>query len=111
MVLFGIVQFVHQLSPKKRRAEIKKAIDAHTGGLYMLTLTIPHYMGDCLKSLLLGFRGALKRFFNGTQKQSDLGGYGQDRAYQGTRSNSWAQRLAPSLPYFDIYTSRIATRL
>ena len=24
-----------------------------------------------------------------------MGGYGQDRAYQGTRSNSWAQRLAP----------------
>ena len=72
---------MRQLSPKKDAQKLKKAIDAHDGGLYMLTLTIPHYMGDNLESLLLGFRGALKRFFNGTQKQSDLGGYGQDRAY------------------------------
>ena len=93
MVLFGIVQFVHQLSPKKTSRN-KKAIDAHTGGLYMLTLTIPHYMGDCLKSLLLGFRGALKRFFNGTRKSkaiwADMGKIGHIKALEVTHGrNGW----------------------
>lgn len=79
---------------EKRRAEIKKAIDAHTGGLYMLTLTIPHYMGDCLKSLLLGFRGALKRFFNGTRKSkaiwADMGKIGHIKALEVTHGrNGW----------------------
>ena len=58
---------------EKRRAEIKKAIDAHDGGLYMLTLTIPHYMGDNLESLLLGFRGALKRFLTVHAKAKRFG--------------------------------------
>lgn len=79
---------------EKRRAEIKKAIDAHDGGLYMLTLTIPHYMGDNLESLLLGFRGALKRFFNGTRKSkaiwADMGKIGHIKALEVTHGrNGW----------------------
>ena len=42
---------------EKRRAEIKKAIDAHDGGLYMLTLTIPHYMGITLNRCYWAFVG------------------------------------------------------
>ena len=42
---------------EKRRAEIKKAIDAHDGGLYMLTPYHTPLYGDNLESLLLGFRG------------------------------------------------------
>ena len=79
---------------EKRRAEIKKAIDAHDDGLYMLTLTIPHYMGDNLESLLLGFRGALKRFFNGTRKSkaiwADMGKIGHIKALEVTHGrNGW----------------------
>ena len=60
----------------------------------MLTLTIPHYMGDNLESLLLGFRGALKRFFNGTRKSkaiwADMGKIGHIKALEVTHGrNGW----------------------
>ena len=42
---------------EKRRAEIKKAIDAHTGGLYMLTLTIPHLWAIALNRCYWAFVG------------------------------------------------------
>lgn len=79
---------------EQRKKEIKQAVERHTGGLYMLTLTIPHYMGDCLKSLLLGFRGALKRFFNGTRKAkaiwADMGKIGHIKALEVTwGQNGW----------------------
>ena len=37
----------------EKDAQKLKAIDTHDGGLYMLTLTFPHYLGDNLKSLLV----------------------------------------------------------
>lgn len=61
----GSVWCCPNCSPKiteQRKNEVKQAVERHKGGLYMLTLTIPHYMGDNLELLLLGFRGALKRF-------------------------------------------------
>lgn len=50
-----------------RKAEVKKAVDGHSGGLYMLTLTIPHYHGDNLAVLLDGLKFACNKFF-GTRK-------------------------------------------
>lgn len=93
----GSVWCCPNCSPKiteQRKQEIKKAVDAHKGGLYMLTLTIPHYMGDNLELLLLGFRGALKRFFNGTRKSkaiwSDMGKIGHIKALEVTYgANGW----------------------
>lgn len=79
---------------EQRKKEIKQAVERHKGGLYMLTLTIPHYMGDNLKMLLLGFRGALKRFFSGTRKAkaiwSDMGKIGHIKALEVTwGQNGW----------------------
>lgn len=60
----------------------------------MLTLTIPHYMGNNLKMLLLDFRSALKRFFNGTRKSkaiwADMGKIGHIKALEVTYGkNGW----------------------
>lgn len=93
----GSVWCCPNCSPKiteQRKNEIKQAIERHTGGLYMLTLTIPHYMGDNLELLLLGFRGALKRFFNGTRKSkaiwSDMSKIGHIKALEVTYgANGW----------------------
>lgn len=79
---------------EQRKNEIKQAVERHKGGLYMLTLTIPHYMGDNLELLLFGFRGALKRFFNGTRKAkaiwSDMGKIGHIKALEVTYGqNGW----------------------
>lgn len=79
---------------EQRKNEIKQAVERHKGGLYMLTLTIPHYMGDNLKMLLLGFRGALKRFFSGTRKAKaiwlDMGKIGHIKALEVTwGQNGW----------------------
>lgn len=93
----GSVWFCPNCSPKiteQRKNEVKQAVERHTGGLYMLTLTIPHYMGDNLAMLLQGFRGALKRFFNGTRKSkaiwSDMGKIGHIKALEVTwGENGW----------------------
>ena len=79
---------------RKRRAEIKKAIDAHDGGLYMLTFTIPHYMGITLNRCYWAFVGLLKRFFNGTRKSkaiwADMGKIGHIKALEVTHGrNGW----------------------
>ena len=62
---------------EKRRAEIKKAIDAHDGGLYMLTLTFPHYLGDNLKALLSRLELALSRFFGARKAKAIFGQMGK----------------------------------
>lgn len=82
---------------EKRKVEVKKAMDSHQsngGGCYMLTLTIPHYMGDNLKLLLSGLSVAMKHFFNGTRKSkaiwADMGKIGHIRALEVTYgSNGW----------------------
>lgn len=79
---------------EQRKNEVKQAVERHKGGLYMLTLTIPHYMGDNLKLLLLAFRGALKRFFSGTRKAkaiwADMGKIGHIKALEVTwGQNGW----------------------
>ena len=78
---------------EKRRAEIKKAIDVHTGGLYMLTLTFPHYRGDNLKALLSGLELALSRFFGGRKAKAifdQMGKIGHIRALEVTHGrNGW----------------------
>lgn len=93
----GSVWCCPNCSPKiteQRKNEVKQAVERHKGGLYMLTLTIPHYMGDNLELLLLGFRGALKRFFNGTRKAkaiwADMGKIGHIKALEVTwGQNGW----------------------
>lgn len=93
----GSVWFCPNCSPKiteQRKNEVKQAVERHTGGLYMLTLTIPHYMGDDLEKLLMGFRDALKRFFNGTRKSkaiwADMGKMGHIKALEVTYGkNGW----------------------
>lgn len=93
----GSVWFCPNCSPKiteQRKNEVKQAVERHTGGLYMLTLTIPHYMGDDLEKLLMGFRDALKRFFNGTRKSkaiwADMGKIGHIKALEVTYGkNGW----------------------
>lgn len=93
----GSVWFCPNCSPKiteQRKNEVKQAVERHTGGLYMLTLTIPHYMGDDLEKLLMGFRDALKRFFNGTRKSkaiwADMGRIGHIKALEVTYGkNGW----------------------
>lgn len=78
---------------EKRRAEIKKAIDAHDGGLYMLTLTFPHYLGDNLKALLSGLELALSRFFDARKSKAifgQMGKIGHIRALEVTHGrNGW----------------------
>lgn len=78
---------------EKRRAEIKQAIDKHNGGLYMLTLTFPHYSGDNLKMLLSGLELAIKRFFGGRKSKSifdQMGKIGHIRALEVTHGrNGW----------------------
>lgn len=93
----GSVWCCPNCSPKiteQRKNEVKQAVERHKGGLYMLTLTIPHYMGDNLELLLLGFRGALKRFFSGTRKAkaiwADMGKIGHIKALEVTYGqNGW----------------------
>lgn len=78
---------------EKRKQEIKKATDAHTGGVYMLTLTIPHYFGDNLKTLISGLELAVKRFFGGRKAKSiweKIGKIGHIRALEVTHGrNGW----------------------
>ena len=78
---------------EKRRAEIKQAIDKHNGGLYMLTLTFPHYRGDNLKALLSGLELALSRFFGVRKAKSifdQMGKIGHIRALEVTHGkNGW----------------------
>lgn len=96
----GSVWCCPNCSPKiseQRKNELKQAIERHErhkGGLYMLTLTIPHYMWNNLELLLLGFRGALKRFFSGTRKAkaiwADMGKIGHIKALEVTYGkNGW----------------------
>ena len=93
----GSVWCCPNCSPKiteQRKNEVKQAVERHKGGLYMLTLTIPHYMWDNLELLLLGFRGALKRFFSGTRKAkaiwADMGKIGHIKALEVTwGQNGW----------------------
>lgn len=93
----GSVWCCPNCSPKiteQRKEEVKQAVERHKGGLYMVTLTIPHYMGNNLKMLLSGLEGAIKRFFNGTRKSkaiwSDMGKIGHIRALEVTYGvNGW----------------------
>ena len=60
----------------------------------MLTSYHTPLYGDNLESLLLGFRGALKRFFNGTRKSkaiwADMGKIGHIKALEVTHGrNGW----------------------
>lgn len=82
---------------EKRKVEVKKAIDAHLatgGGVYLLTLTVPHYSSTCLKSLLGGFKKATQRFFGGTRATRSMwqkyGKIGHIKALEVTHgSNGW----------------------
>lgn len=91
---------------EQRKSEIKQAVERHKGGLYMLTLTIPHHMGDNLALLLSGFSGALKRFFNGTRKSkaiwSDMGKFGHIKALEVT----WGQNGWHPHYHFLIFTDK-----
>lgn len=80
LVRCGSVWACPNCAPKiteKRKQEIKKAIDSHKGGLYMLTLTFPHKLGDNLKKLITSLELALKRFFGGRKAQKVFQGMGK----------------------------------
>lgn len=86
-----------QIISEKRKNEVKQAIDAHLatgGGVYLCTLTIPHYMGDNLKEMLGGLQGATKRLFSGTRRSKEvwasLGKVGHIKALELTYgANGW----------------------
>lgn len=86
-----------QIISEKRKEEVKQAIDAHLatgGGVYLCTLTIPHYMGDNLKEMLGGLQGATKRLFSGTRRSKEvwasLGKVGHIKALEVTYgANGW----------------------
>lgn len=80
---------------EKRKVEVKKAIDGHMatgGGVYLLTLTVPHYSSTCLNSLLNGLKKATKRFFNGTRATKAMwqkyGKMGHIKALEVTHGNN-----------------------
>ena len=78
---------------EKRRAEIKK-LSMPMMAVYTCLLYHTPLYGDNLESLLLGFRGALKRFFNGTRKSkaiwADMGKIGHIKALEVTHGrNGW----------------------
>lgn len=75
LVRCGSVWACPNCAPKiteKRKQEIKKAIDSHKGGLYMLTLTFPHKLGDNLKKLITSLELALKRFLADEKRKKFL---------------------------------------
>lgn len=82
---------------EKRKVEVKKAIDAHLktgGGVYLLTLTVPHYENDSLNVLLGQLKQATRRFFGGTRASREawaaIGKVGHIKATEVTYgSNGW----------------------
>lgn len=82
---------------EKRKVEVKTAIDRHLetgGGVYLLTLTVPHYETDNLKVLLSRITQASRRFFGGTRASraawAALGKVGHIKATEVTYgSNGW----------------------
>lgn len=86
-----------QVISEKRKVEVKTAIDKHLatgGGVYLCTLTIPHYQGDNLKSMLDALSVATKRLFNGTRRSKAvwgaLGKVGHIKALEVTYgANGW----------------------
>lgn len=80
-----------------RKSEVAMAVDKHlsTGGdYYMLTLTVPHYVGDNLTVLLDGLEKASKYFLNGTRQSkkvwADIGKIGHIKALEVTYGvNGW----------------------
>lgn len=78
---------------EKRKLEVKQAMDKHAGGVYMLTLTVPHYKGDNLKVLLSGLETALTKFFGGRKAKAvfdQMGRIGHIRALEVTHGrNGW----------------------
>lgn len=81
---------------EKRKKEVKKAMDCHIkngGGCYMMTLTIPHYMGDNLKALYARMSVAMRHFYGGRKSEglwATMGKIGHIRALEVTYGvNGW----------------------
>lgn len=82
---------------EKRKHEVKIAIDKHLacgGGIYLMTLTVPHYSFNILKVLLAQISQATRRFFGGTRASrtawADIGKVGHIKALEVTYgSNGW----------------------